>query len=59
MAEKLNPKRSEGEQAYCIRCKLACAVVEDCYVHEFGKTPFLESDCCGAPVVWRPVRKND
>lgn len=45
----------ENEDSYvpvhkCMRCKQVCTVVEDSFVHKFGTTKFLASECCGAPV---------
>lgn len=34
----------------CLRCKQVFTVVEDSFVHKFGTTKFLASECCGATV---------
>jgi hypothetical protein len=41
-----------GKLPVCLRCKHKCNIVEDKLEHEFGFTPFIESDCCGAPVTF-------
>jgi len=44
--------QDEPPKPICLRCKQPCKVVHDKLEHEFGSTPFIESDCCGAPVAY-------
>lgn len=45
-----------GYDYFCLRCKKKLEgneIIEDCYEDSFGRRPFIESLCCGAPVVSR------